>query len=327
MRKSTVMLTAGLWLMALTNLWLLMRLDEERAQNAALRTRDELWSEAKTLPDQPARLASHTDGTAVVVENAPPLPAPKSVPSTPTRSRDATEDWQAHERRMLSEPAYRDARKEQRRLEMSKWREDAIRLIGMTPEQADKALDVQIESEFASSTWPNPRDVAEMKQRMHDIEAANQRELVELSEFLGETKARQWHEYLASQPTRYEVARLRTQLLSTPSPLREEQIEPLVSGLHVEREQLARQMNEFYVSLDWDEANRENSSAEYARRVEELTAQMQERSRSAASAILSQDQLAAYDAMLRHQRELNDARTRMFRTRSAAKQAAVPKTP
>lgn len=326
MRKSTVFLTAGLWLMVLSNLWLLMRVDEERAQNAALRARDRLWTGTKSAPGQPARLEYHPESANVVIENAPP-PAAKAVAVTPLRSRDSRENWQASERSMLSEPVYREARKQQRRLGMSTWRDDAIRLIGMSPEQADRALDIQIESEFASSTWPNPRDTAEMKQRMRDIEDANQRERVVLSEFLGEAKARQWHEYLASQPTRYEVAQLRTQLQYTDVPLRPEQIEPLVSGLHTEREQLTRQLNEFYVSLDWDDANRENSSAEYARRVEELTAQMQERSRTAASAVLSEQQLAAYDAMLGRQRELNQARTRMLRARSEAKQAAASQTP
>lgn len=323
MRKSTIVLTVGLWLMALSNLWLLLRLDEERARSAALQARDRLWSETKAAPGQPARIASRVAATAVVIENAPPPPAPQAVPGASTRLPDPTENWQQHERRMLSEPKYRDARKEERRLELSTWREYAIRQIGMTPEQADKALDLRIDGEFASSTRPNPRNVEEMKQRLHDIEDANQREIVVLSEFLGEPEARQWQDYLASQPTRYEVAQLRTQLLTTASPLLEEQIEPLVSGLHAERELLARQMNEFYVSLDWDDANRENAAAEYAHHVSELTAQMQQRSRDVASAILSQDQLAAYDAMLRRQRELDEARTRMLRARSEAKQATA----
>lgn len=60
MRKSTVILTSGLWLLALSNLWLLVRLGDEHARNAELRAQVSARGASATAP-----------GWARVIVNAP----------------------------------------------------------------------------------------------------------------------------------------------------------------------------------------------------------------------------------------------------------------
>jgi hypothetical protein len=330
MRKSTIILTIGLWLLAFTNMWLLMRLAEEHAAYAQLRAQRSPWNEsaairhALTIENAPRDISTSTSGPPSHL-TARPLPASRE-------SADAAKAAQAFartmnaERRVMNDPGYREAHKAQRRIELAGWRDDAIRLIGMTPEQADRALEIQIESEMA---WlvppPNPVTAEDMKQRMRDIEASNRQELARLSEFLGKDKAIRWEEYVESQPTRNEINRLRMQLLSSADPLREDQVESLISAVHAERSQFHQQMNDFYVSLDWSDMA--GAQAEYARKADELTSMLRDNSRTAAAGILSQQQLAAYDAMLARQRELQQARTRLLRTQAQIKQAGTAAAP
>jgi hypothetical protein len=76
MRKSTVVLASGLWLLALINMWLVLQAGEEHAQAAQSRARNSPWPE----PPQ----STHS----LVIVNAPPDTGfPTSGPSTRTTPR------------------------------------------------------------------------------------------------------------------------------------------------------------------------------------------------------------------------------------------------
>jgi hypothetical protein len=72
MRKSTVIFTGALWLLALINMWLLMRAGEEHARVSAARARTGPWRDAPQT------------GTAIFIVNAPP-DFPVSTSGPPTR--------------------------------------------------------------------------------------------------------------------------------------------------------------------------------------------------------------------------------------------------
>jgi hypothetical protein len=73
MRKSTVILTSGLWLLALLDMWLVLQLVEEHARAAESRTHTGLW---KDLPQS---------GYSIIIVNAPPdIDTRTSGPSTRT---------------------------------------------------------------------------------------------------------------------------------------------------------------------------------------------------------------------------------------------------
>ena len=60
MRKSTVILTSGLWLLALLNMWLVLQAGEEHARAAEARAR---IRQSKEPP---------SSGYSIVIVNAPP---------------------------------------------------------------------------------------------------------------------------------------------------------------------------------------------------------------------------------------------------------------
>jgi hypothetical protein len=78
MRKSTVIFMIGLWLLALLNMWLVMRLGEEHARAAESRARPHPWNDAPQ------------SGYSIVIVNAPPdTPTKASGPSTRKITRRA----------------------------------------------------------------------------------------------------------------------------------------------------------------------------------------------------------------------------------------------
>jgi hypothetical protein len=71
MRKSTVFLAIGLWLLALFNMWLVMRMGDEHARTVAQRIHTSPFN------DQPQ------SGYTIVIVNAPPdTPTQMSGPLT-----------------------------------------------------------------------------------------------------------------------------------------------------------------------------------------------------------------------------------------------------
>jgi hypothetical protein len=335
MRKSTVILTAGLSLLALSNLWLVLRLGDERARNAELRAQIETRSRPRTSPSESASRDTVSGKVTVAVQNAPAerdaVPPEAAVsradPAAASGTPSSGEDWQARERRLLSDPKYREARKGQRRLELARWYDEAIRILGMSPAQAEQVLDLVIERELDWSGRPNPRDETELAQRLRDIEESKRAHAAALAAIVGESKATQWEQYVASQPSRSEVRQLRAQLSTTIDPLRDDQVEPLVAALAVEREQLSRELQEYSATLDWEGGNAEPARSKYERYQAERMAAADGRAYTAAGMILSQQQLQELELMRKRQREMHQARERMMRAKSELKQQAIAKAP
>ena len=59
-----------------------------------------------------------------------------------------------------------------------------------------------IERDLDWSSRPNPRNAEEGEQRQREIEENRRNEAAALRALLGDAKATQWNEYLASQPSR-----------------------------------------------------------------------------------------------------------------------------
>ena len=60
------------------------------------------------------------------------------------------EDWQSRQRRLMGDPKFREAFREQERLRLATRRENFMRLLGFSPEQADAVIDLSIEREMDS---------------------------------------------------------------------------------------------------------------------------------------------------------------------------------
>ena len=287
--------SAGLWL----------ELRAERALNADLTTRLEVAAATPVTAREPvaSRTAEPPVVVAPVVASAASTPAP-SAAAAAKADRASADFWQARQRKLMSDPRYRDAFREQQRLQLATRRENFIRLLGFSPEQADAVIDLAIERQM---NWPSgiPQEQGEQEGRTYQDK---------LRALLGEDKSAQLQNYMESRQTRMQVDQFRTQLTGGDA-LRDDQVEPLIAALQVERSQMQQELEEYRASFAADD-NSEASQRKYNERQAALLKATHDRMRTAASAILSQSQLQKLDAMLKRDLERHEAQQRMARIQS-----------
>ena len=329
MQKSTILLlimalasagvSAGLW----------MQLRAERAHNADLTERLKVAAATPVAAPQPITNLPAEPPAVIPPAVASAIPASTSAPAEPAAAkfeRRAQEDWRARQRRLMDDPKYREAFREQERLRLATRRENFIRLLGFSPEQADAVIDLSIERQMAMqdrtlvvTSEDGPR---QQKERLEAEERAYQAKLRDL---LGEEKSAQLQSYMESRQTRMQVDRFRIQLTGNDL-LRDDQVEPLIAALHGEQSKMQQEMQEYRETLS-GESDAMASSRQLAERQTELMKAAHGRMHSAASGILSSAQLEKLDAMLKRDLERLEAQQRMSRIQSKIEQPGVVETP
>ena len=303
MQKSTIILLVVALASAGVSAGLWMELRAERALNAGLSERLNATIAARSVVPAPA--------PAPVVRPASIVPAAEA--SAPTRTEPAQQsevaqksmlDWQAYQKRLLKDPKYREAWRDEQRLQLAQRRENYVKLLGFTPEQADAAIDLAIDRQMK---WPGeiPQEQAEEEMRAYQAK---------LREVLGEEKYTRLQTYMDSRQSRMQVDRFRTQLTGG-DVLRDDQVEPLISALYVEQSQLQDDLQQYRETLG-SETDQAAALRKLSERETELLKAAQGRMRSAASGILSSSQLDKFDAMLKRDLERHEAQQRMARIRS-----------
>jgi hypothetical protein len=232
----------------------------------------------------------------------------------------------AFERRMLAIPEYREGRKAQHRRELARLRDEGIQVVGITPEQADRVIETMVERSLDWASRPNPRNAQEELERLREIEEKQRKEEAELRALLGDAKAARWTEFIASQSSRSEVRRLRDNLSDGSEPLRDDQVEPLVSTLHTLRTQFQKEMHDYRDSLA-AEGDRQTASAQFAQHYLERMAAADKRAAAEAATILSQQQLAAFRAMRARQLEIQIAQQRLRETQANDRRPPLAQSP
>jgi len=303
MQKSTIILLVVALASAGVSAGLWMELRAERALNAGLSERLNATIAARSVVPAPA--------PAPVVRPASIAPAAEA--SAPARTEPAQQsevaqrsmvDWQAYQKRLLKDPKYREAWRDEQRLQLAQRRENYVKLLGFTPEQADAAIDLAIDRQMK---WPGgiPQEQGEEEMRAYQAK---------LREVLGEEKYTRLQTYMDSRQSRMQVDRFRTQLTGG-DVLRDDQVEPLISALYVEQSQLQDDLQQYRETLG-SETDQAAALRKLSERETELLKAAQGRMRSAASGILSSSQLDKFDAMLKRDLERHEAQQRMARIRS-----------
>ena len=320
MRKSELALTAGLIASAAVSVWLWGELRDERARNAELEAR------ATSLPARiPAPAVESTPQVAPALAATPtpgPSPAVDSTSTQVARAIQSTqEDPRAQLRRMLQDPKYRENWRAQQRLSHALRRDNFIRLLGLTPEQADAIVELELDRRLRAyeRTPPDPPTPEYVQQRA----ALDEQEKIEaqarLRELLGEEKRAKLQEYMESRATRMQVDRFRPQFTGADA-LRDDQVEPLIAALHVERKQMQQSLDEYEEESARTGTNDWQKRGE--RRIEELKA-AHARMHSAAAPILSGSQLEKLDALLKRELEMTEAQQRLRRLQVDAEQTVT----
>jgi hypothetical protein len=312
MRKSLFILSAALLSTSASSLWLWKELRVERVLNAELSARAQARESAPMAAPEPVREP---------VAPAVPAPEPASTPAAiQDSSTEATrqvqgrqEDWQAYQRRLMSDPKYREAWKAQQRLNYAPRRANLIRVVGLSAEQADAIIELTIDQE---SRWQErigePAANGDFEREQRALEE-------NVQAMLGADKYARWQGYMETRAGRMQVDRFRTQLDGVDM-LRDDQVEPLIAALYVDQVQMKREIQEYRESLDW-EGDVTRTWRQFYERQAEIVKAANGRMHSSAAAILSQSQLQRLDAMLQRDLERLEAEAQINRIRSKIDQA------
>ena len=112
---------------------------------------------------------------------------------------------------------------------------------------------------------------------------------------LGEEKRARFQEYMASRSTRVHVDQLRPKFTGADA-LRDDQVEPLIAALHVERTRLHAEQQEYRAQAHSDPSP---NMQQYGERELELLKSAYERMHKAAAPVLSSSQLIRLDTLLK----------------------------
>jgi len=316
MRRATVVLGLLVCGLLAACVWLWRELDEERALSSTLRARLDTVQKlatARTAVETAPALAATLPAAAPATSPASPAtgvtaPAPQHVTGT-------QEEWNAYRRRMMNDPRYREAQREQNRLSLALRRANLIRLLGLTPEQADAVIDLQIDHEWQREEFMT--DVAneeQRQQRQQRAEAQDAELRTKLQTMLGQEKTARLERYMETRQSRMQVDNFRGQLSAT-NMLRDDQVEPLIEALHAERSKMRQELQDYRDTLNWDGQATETWRS-YGERQTELMKTMHAGMHSAAMSILSASQLQELDATLERELQRHMAQQRMQQIQS-----------
>jgi hypothetical protein len=212
--------------------------------------------------------------------------------------------------RLYQNESFREAQRKIRKLELMEGHIDMTKVMGISRETADRLLALLVDQEmrYFVAPRPNPRNDAELQARMLETERLRTEQDAEIAGIIGEFNVERWHRYQASLPVRHQVRELRLEMADSGSPLREDQVEPLVEIISSERQRTNDRLAEFQAGLVWSEGMETKSGRYLNARQAELDREADDRIRVAAGRILSRDQLEALIDKMRRDRDLRAAR-------------------
>jgi len=303
MRKSSVLLVMISVACAFSAVWSWWRLRLERAHVAQL----EQQLASALAPVNAARTTDNTSASqpGTTVTPAPSPTASASAAATaatsqpPPQSKEVVDHvraWQQREREMLRDPAYRKSQVDAWRRRMAQTRADAIRVAGMTPEQADRVVELWAERnlrfiELGATTGEPPSEAVRA-----ELKRTGEAEQAEVRELLGMEIYEKWQRYLASGSERGEVGQFRLQLSTTSEPLRDSQADALVEAIYSERQRRTNEYEDYVQAMGITDRNM--VSAQDRQRWLDLEKEANQRIHDTMAGTLSRAQLTSLDEML-----------------------------
>ena len=300
MRKSSVLLGTLALTCALSATWSWWQLRAERARVATLEQR--LHAARSAATPQPATSTPAVAAQAPLSIPGAPTSGPKvdspAADAQATREKEMREQMrvaQQREREMMRDPAYHDSRMDEWRRRHAQTRADAIRVVGLTPEQADRLVDLIIERDFSMQLTGLPGDTMNQETQA-ELQRINKQHEAKLSELLGSEDYQRWQWYQKTGAERGEVSLFRAQLSTTSTPLQEHQADALVDALYVERRRRDREYDEYATAAGI--TNRYVVAPQDRQRWIELEKDSNQRIHDGMSGSMTRDQLESLDAML-----------------------------
>jgi hypothetical protein len=219
--------------------------------------------------------------------------------------------WNPDMHRLLQNPAYLEARRTQRKLQMTSQYVDLASALQVPQETANRLIDLLVDREqrLLAEDRMSSADLAERESGRAEVEETRRQHDAELSALLGETGRTKWQAYQESLPTRYQMHDLREALSSTADPLRDDQLEPLISAVHAERLRFNDEIREYVQSA----TPGQEPDMRHTQLWPEHVAATHSRIHASAAAILSRQQLAKLDSILDELRQQEAAQIQVER--------------
>jgi hypothetical protein len=306
MRKSSVLLGIACIASALSAGWFWQQMRDARQRADLLQSRLSALEIRQAAAPTSSRIAPTT---AHAPASHPPAGAAVPAAQPPAPGVDGVNAWEAHEREMLRDPEYRQSRIEESRQSFAAVRADAIRMLGMTPEQADRVIDLWVEGDLRFQELGGVTAGGRSTEAQAELKRGKDAEQEEVRALLGEEKYQQWQRYVASLGVRPEVTAFRAQLANSAEPLSDRQAEALVWALHTEREQSSNEFEEYRRNNGSTDIN--TLTLEDRQRWIELQQQAAQRIHDAMTDTLTSTQLASLDKKLGRQQVAEETEYRL----------------
>jgi hypothetical protein len=263
---------------------------------------------------------------AVTVPNA--FFAANSAQPDQAKLRERMNAAVERQRSLLRDPEYRDAMLGQQKMMLARANPDVAKDLNLTAEQADRLFGTLAEQAVRGmdsvSMWEeqsDPSKAQELQRKAIEQQDANQ---AELKSVLGEAKYREWQEYQAQAPVRWEATRLRTSLADAGVPLDDSLAQPLMKVLQ-EQQKLEMQRLEQYTARGGIGANQGYFASSGGLNVVQLMtnsveslAKTQQRQRDALASVLSPEQIKVVEEQHTAELQMQRAQERLMRAQQEA---------
>ncbi len=281
---------------------------------------------ARTGPAKPAPAAGNT---MMVNRFAAGSVAP---PLDPAQMREQMNAVRERQRALMRDPEYREAMISQQKVMLTRSNPTVAKDLDLTPEQVERLFGTLAEQSLrmAENTdaviWDeqsasDPAKVQEAQRKATEQYNANE---AELKTALGEAKYREWQEYQATAPARWQSTQLRTSLANAGVPLDPSLAKPLMKVLQ-EQQKLEQQRLEQHVATHPNAASAGFiSSASGVNVVSLMTnsveslAQTQRRQREALARVLTPEQLKVVEDEQSSELQMQRLQMRMMEAQQAA---------
>jgi hypothetical protein len=295
MTKANIVLAAAAVVFAVGCLLLFRDLSTERNRVHELEAQVAQLQHEVTSPQPP-----HEPSAPTAVPQPAATPATATA-STPAIDKPAVAQANAErdvQRRVNADPAYRGILLSARRAGLQSQHPRLAAELGLSKDEEERFLDLLAEQSLRETEMMRkqlPGDQQEWRKKLFAQQEQVRRE------FLGGQRFELWREYVNSAGARSLVSELRTQLATTSSPLREEQIKPLVKALAEEQQRHWAEREENHANSDPAAAIAERVS--HMERRAKLIEESMARSSEAGAMYLDSTQQRILDAMLARRSE------------------------
>ena len=253
---------------------------------------------------------SPAHATQGVVESRSAVPASAPPANSPGLARQ----------RLLKNPEFRQALRNQQRQVIETEFRDLPEFLNLSPDEAARLFDLLAEQgvKILELQWRDPRSKEDGRSRQTLLKELRAQNDAELTSLLGGANMNRLQEFRSTLQSRAEVTSVRNELAMSSEPLREDQVEPMITLVNSELKRMNQELRELGTSQPGGVAPDQIAELKRNELASGLAVAANQRIVEAAGVILTSTQLAALKELYRRQRLQMEAQDELNRVQSEA---------